>query len=185
MVTLAFCLPAQAEILVFKTTTTGQQLNLETNVVEKKKENGYLIINADLSNPNNITVGEAQFLHYETEAGKKVQNTAIPSNVQIFLVDNGKTKKMLLRCFDEVTGTYIVVNGTASLRNIGEIQRYISGSLSGSSVWRQVDYFTGSGSITLALDLKATQLANTQSSSVTQIIENYSILEQTKGYTTE
>jgi len=91
-----------------------------------------------------------------------------------------------MRCFDSETGTYIVLTGTASLKDIGGIQRYVAAGMSGNSIWQQVDYFTGSCNMKLALDLKATKLANIQSQSVTQIITNYSqILEQTKGYTAE
>ncbi|MGA2070650.1 MAG: hypothetical protein ABSG97_04810, partial [Sedimentisphaerales bacterium] len=58
--------------------------------------------------------------------------------------------------------------------------------LSGNDVWQQQDYMTGSGSIRMMLDLKATKSANIQSETVTQLIENYEqILEQTKGYIPE
>jgi hypothetical protein len=186
IVTLAFCLPAQAEILAFKTATSGQQLDVATKAIEKKKEGGYLVINANLSNTASITVSEAQYLHYETKAGRKIQNTTIPSDMEIILVDNGKSKKMILRCFDATTGTYIVVNGTAVLKDIGGIQRYTAGSLNGSSVWQQVDFRTGSGTTKLAIDIKTTQLANTQNKTVSQVIQSYELtLEQTKGYTPE
>jgi hypothetical protein len=183
---LAFCSPVQAEILAFKTSTSGQQLDVATKIIEKKKEGGYLVINANLSNTANITVSEAQYLHYETKAGRKIQNTTIPSDMEIILVDNGKSKKMILRCFDGTTGTYIVVNGSAVLKDIGGIQRYTAGSLSGSSVWQQVDFRTGSGSTKLSIDIKTTQLANTQNKTVSQVIQSYeTTLEQTKGYTPE
>ena len=41
---------------------------------------------------------------------------------------------MILRCFDETTGTYMVVYGNASLKDIGGISRYV-GNLSGNNVW--------------------------------------------------
>jgi hypothetical protein len=185
IVTLALCLPAQAEILIFKTATNGQQLDVATKIVEKKKESGYLVINADLSNPSSVTVTETQFMHYETKTGRKVQYTTIPSAVELILVDSGKGKKMLLRFFDDTTGTYIVVYGNASLKDIGGIQRYVTGSLSGSSVWRQEDFRTGSGSTRLSMDLKATQTANIQHKSIQNVIEEYSQALAVKGYSPE
>jgi hypothetical protein len=185
IVTLALCLPAKAEILVFKTATDGQQLDIANKVVEKKKEGGYLVINADLSNTNNVTISEVQYLHYETKAGTKIQNTTVPSEVEIIMTDNGKSKKVILRCFDGTTGTYIVVNGNALLKDIGGISRYIAGSLSGSCVWRQVDFRTGSGSTKLAIDIKATQTANIQQKTVANIIEGYSQTLTAKGYSAE
>jgi hypothetical protein len=116
----------------------------------------------------------------------KVRNTTKPSDMEIILVDNGKGKKMTLRCFDETTGTYMVVYGNASVKDMGGIQRYAASSLSGSSVWRQVDYRTGSGSIKLKLDIKATKLANTTpGKTIAQIIEGYSLTLVTKGYSAE
>jgi hypothetical protein len=185
IVTLAFCLPARAEILIFKTATNGQQLDVASKVVEKKKESGYLVINADLSNTNSITVNEAQYLHYETKTGIKMQYTTIPSDVEIIIVDYGKGKKMVLRCFDATTGTYIAINGNASLKDIGGIQRYAAGSLKGNCVWRQVDFRTGSGSTRLALDIKATKAANTGGKTIENIIEEYSQALIAKGYSAE
>ncbi len=77
IVALAFCLPAQAEILIFQTSTSGQQLQIADKVVEKKSEKGYLVINTDLANPDNVTVSEAQFLHYEKMGSDKIQYTTI------------------------------------------------------------------------------------------------------------
>ena len=183
IVTMALCLPTQAEILIFKTATVGQQLDVSNKVVEKKKESGYLVINADLSNTNNITVSEAQYLIYGINAGMKAQNTTMPSDVQIIMVDSGKGKKMILRCFDATTGTYIVVNGNASSKDIGSgIPRYVAGSLSGDSVWQQADFRTGYGSFKLALDLKATMTANAQSKTVVSVIGEYSTALSNKGY---
>lgn len=186
IVTLALCLPVQAEILVFKTATIGQQFDVANKVVEQKKESGYLVINADLSNPNSVTISETQFLHYETKTGRKIQYTTLPSDAELILVDHGKGKKMILRFFDDTTGTYMVLYGNAFLKDIGGLSRFIAIGLSGNDVWRQQDYMTGSGSIRMTLDLKATRLANIQSTTVTQLIENYEqILEQTKGYIPE
>lgn len=185
IVALAFCLPAQAEMLIFKTATKGQQLDVANKVVEKKKEGGYLVINADLSNTSSVTVSEVQYLHYEIKAGIKVQYTTMPRDVEIILVDYGKSKKMVLRYFDETTGTYIVVNGNALLKDIGGIQRYVAGGLSGNSVWRQVDFRTGSGSTRLGIDIKATQTANIQHKAVENIIEEYSQTLTVKGYSAE
>ena len=185
IVTLAFCLPSQAEILVFKTATTGQQLDIANKVVEKKKEGGYLVINADLSNTNNVTISEVQYLHYETKVGARVQNTTVPSDVEIIFTDSGKSKKIILRCFDETTGTYILVNGTALLKDIGGISRYVAGSLNGNCVWRQVDFRTGSGGTKLAIDIKATQTANLQHKTVENVIEEYSKTLTARGYSGE
>jgi hypothetical protein len=185
IVALAFCLPAQADILVLKTATGGQQLDIATKAIEKKKEGGYFVINADLSNADNITVSEVQYLHYETKEGIKTQNTTIPSDVEIIMVNYGKGKKMILRCFDGLTGTYIAVSGSASLKDIGGIQRYIAGSLKGSSVWRQVDFRTGSGATKLAIDIRATKAANTQQKTVSDVIEEYSQMLAAKGYSAE
>jgi hypothetical protein len=186
MVAFAFCVPVRAEILIFKTAIGGQQFDVANKVVEQKKECGYLVINADLSNPNSVTISETQYLHYETKAGRKIQYTTLPSDAELILVDYGKGKKMVLRFFDDTTGTYMVLYGNASLKDIGGLSRYIARSLSGNNVWRQQDYMTGSGSTRMSLDFKATQLANIQSKTVTQLIESYEqILEQTKGYAPE
>jgi hypothetical protein len=101
------------------------------------------------------------------------------------MVDYGKSKKMVLRCFDDTTGTYMVVNGSASLKDIGGIQRYIAGSLKGSSVWRQVDFRTGSGDTKLAIDIRTTKTANTQQKTVSNVIEEYSQMLAAKGYSAE
>ena len=186
MAVFAFCVPVRAEILIFKTSIGGQQFDVANKVVEQKKESGYLVINADLSNPSSVTVSETQFLHYETKTGRKIQYTTLPSDAELILVDYGKGKKMILRFFDDTTGTYMVLYGNASLKDIGGLSRYIAVGLSGNDVWRQQDYLTGSGSIKIMLDLKATRLANIQSKTVTQLIESYEqLLEQTKGYIPE
>jgi len=191
MVALALCLPARAEILVFQTSTSGKQLfiNDENKTVEKKSERGYFVIEADLSNPDSVTISDALFLHYEQKAGSKIQYTTIlnPAYMDLLLVDNGKKKQMVLRWFDNVTGTYTVVDGTAAMKTIGaDLQRYTASSLSGNSVWRQVDFRTGSGNIKLKLDAKATNLANnTAGMTVKAIIEAYSQVLETKGYSSE
>jgi hypothetical protein len=185
IVILAFCLPAHADILVFKTATTGQQLDVANKIVEKKKEGGYLVINANLSNTNSITVSEAQYLHFETKAGMKVQYTTIPSDVDIIMVDYGKGKKMILRCFDISTGTYIVINGNALLKDIGGILRYAAANLSGSSVWQQLDFRTGSGTTKLLLDTMATKTANLENKTVESMIDGFSQSLTAKGYNAE
>jgi hypothetical protein len=187
MITLAFCLPAQAEILIFKTATTGQQFDIENKLLERKKEGGYFVIDADLSNPDSVSVNEAYHLHYETRAGNKIQYTTILGDVEVILIDAGKGKKMVLRYFDEPTGTYMVVYGTATLKDIGSLRRYVAGSLSGHDVWRQQDFRTGSGSIRLRLDINASRTANTTpGKTAMQIIDEYEqTLETTKGYIPE
>jgi hypothetical protein len=78
----------------------------------------------------------------------------------------------------------MVVYGDAKLKNIGGISRYV-GNMSGNSVWIEPDFRTGSGSIKLSLDTKATTLANTTGQTITQIIEGYSQPLITKGYSAE
>lgn len=186
IVILAFCVPVRAEILIFSTSTGGQQFDVANKTVEQKKESGYLVIDADLSNPNSVTVSETQYLHYETKAGRKIQYTTLPSDAELILVDYGRGKKMILRFFDDTTGTYMVLYGNAYLKDIGGLSRYTALALGGNNVWRLQDYMTGSGNVRMTLDLKATKLANTQSKTVTQLIESYEqILEQTKGYMPE
>jgi hypothetical protein len=185
MVALAFCLPVQAEILIFKTATSGQQLDIGNKVVEKKKENGYFVIDAYLANPDSVVINTAYHLHYETKTGKKIQYATVPGNVELIMITYGKGKKMILRYFDETTGTYMVVCGNASMKDIGGIRRYV-GNMSGNNVWIEPDYITGSGSIKLNLDIKATKLANiTPGKTITQIIEGYSQTLITKGYSAE
>lgn len=186
IVAFAFCVPVRAEILIFKASISGQQFDVANNIVEKKKESGYLVINADLSHTNSVTVSETQYLHYETKAGRKIQYTTLPSDAELILVDHGKGKNMIMRFFDDTTGTYMVLYGNASLKNIGGLSRYVAIGFNGNDVWRQQDYMTGSGIVRMTLDLKATKLANIQSKTVTQLIESYGqILEQTKGYIPE
>ncbi|MBN2019430.1 MAG: hypothetical protein JW749_04325 [Sedimentisphaerales bacterium] len=182
LLALAFCLPAQAEILVFKTTTSGQQFDVGNNLISSKKEGGYLVINADLSNPDNIVVSEAQHLHYEKWAGNPTQNTTLVNDVEILLIDTNKGKQMLLRCFDDTTRRYMVSYGKASLKDIGNIQRYIAGSLKGNDVWKLLDFKTGSANIKLRLDLKATKNANIEGKTVSEIIGEYEELLEQKGY---
>jgi hypothetical protein len=181
---VAFCLPASAELLVFQTITTGQQFDVENKIVEKKKERGYLVINADLSNTSSVIVSEAYHLHYEKKAGVKIQYTTIlnAADVELILVDFGKNKKMVLRWFDDPTGTYTVVQGTTAIKDIGGLQRYAPGSLSGHAVWREVDFRTGSATVKFKFDLKTSQLANTQDKSATDIIDEYEQLLIQKGY---
>jgi hypothetical protein len=188
MVTMAFCLPAQAEILIFKTATIGQQLDAANKVVEKKKEGGYLVINADLSNQSNITISEAQHLYYEKKASGPTQNTAImeADEVEMILADYGKAKKMTLRYFDTDNGIYKTAFGNTKLKDIGNgILRYVPSSLSGASVWKEPDFRTGSGTFKLILDIKATKTANIQSKTVVTIIEEYSQALAAKGYIAE
>jgi hypothetical protein len=184
---IAFCLPAYADVLVFQTSTSGQQLDVENKIVEKKSERGYLVINADLSNPNSVSVNEAYHLHYEKKAGNNIQYTTIldPGNMEIILVNYSRSKKMTLRWFDDPTGTYTAVFGTAALKDIGGFSRYISSSLSGNIVWREQDFRTGSGTIRVRLDISATKLANSTSQTAVSIIEGYSLALASKGYNAE
>ena len=181
---LAFCLPVRAEILIFKTSITGQQFEAEGNIVEQKKENGYFVINTDLSNTSGVTISEAYHLHYETRSGNKIQYTSIldTAGVEIILIDNGKAKKMVLRYFDESAGKYMVLYGTAASKDIGGLQRYVPSSLSGHAVWREVDFKTGSGIVKFKLDLAATKLANTQARTAIDILDEYEQMLETKGY---
>jgi hypothetical protein len=187
MVAIAFCLPAQAEILIFQTTTSGQQFGVENRIVEKKSERGYFVIDADLSNPDSIIINEAYHLHYELKAKAKTQYTTIldRENIELILVDNGKSKTTVLRWFDDPTGTYTVVYGTATLKDIGGLQRYAASSSSGNIVWREQDFRTGSGSIKLKLDINATKTANLQDKSAIQVIDEYEQMLIAKGYTAD
>ncbi len=185
MITLAFCLPARADILIFQTATSGQQIRVSDNIVESKKERGYLVIDADLSNPDAVVVNEAHHLHYELNEGEKIQYTTILTDdeVEIILIDFGNNKKMILRYFDVSEGIYETAYGTAKLTDIGGPVRYTARSLTGHSVWKQPDYKTGSGKIRLRLDVKATKEANEQSKTAIQLIESYEeMLQETKGY---
>lgn len=184
---LAFCLPTNAELLVFQTGTGGQQLDVENKIVEKKGERGYLVIDADLSNPNSVTVNEAYYLHYEKKAGNKIQYTTIlnPDNMEIILVNYSRYKKMVLRWFDDPTGTYTVVFGTATLKDIGGLWRYTATSIGGCSVWREQDFRTGFAVVRVRLDIKATKLANLSSQTAVSIIEEYSRTLETLGYNPE
>ena len=183
---IAFCLPVHAETLVFQTSTSGQQLNIETKVVEKISELGYLIIDADLSDPNNVVVNEAYHLHYKKIGNSGIQYTTIlsPDNMEIILVNYSRYKKMTIRWFDDPTGTYTVVIGTATLKDLGGgLWRYAAVSPTGSSVWREQDFRTGSGSIRLSLNTKATSL--NQGKSAPDITAEYENMLTLKGYNPE
>jgi len=186
---LAFCLPAYAELLIFQTTTTGNQLNVENAGIEKKRERGYLVIDADLSNSDAVVVNEAYHLRYETRDEIKIQYTTFfdPENVELILVNQGagSSKKMMIRCFDETTGTYTVAFGTATIKDIGGLQRYTASSVSGSAVWRELDFRTGSASFKLRLNMAATKLANTEGKTAEEVLEEYEIALTAKGYNPE
>ena len=189
MVAFAFCVPARAEILVFKTGTKGTQFKADNQIIEKKNESGYFVINTDLADINHIAVNEVYHLHYEKNGKVKTQFTTIldVNNVELIMVPSGKSITMVMRYFDGTTGTYMAAFGKAKSRDIGNLQyRYVAGGLGGSCVWKQQDYITGSGSISFRLDIKATVLANTQNKTAVQIINEYEqTLAQTKGYTPE
>ena len=184
-VTLAFCLPVNAELLVFKTITTGQQLNTQTQVVEKKNEQGFLVLNVDMANPAGIIVNEAYHLTYATKSKVKIQATTIlnPQNVELILApNNGKNAKMILRWFDDPTGTYAVVSGTVKKTDIGGLYRSIALSASGNIVWRLQDYMTGYGSISLKLDTADTKASNTKGMTAIDTVETLSQYLVSKGY---
>jgi hypothetical protein len=183
---LAFCLPAQAELLVFKTSTIGQQFEITRNLIERKNERGYLVIDADLSNPDSIIVNDVYHLHYENKAGIKSQYTTHVENMEILLIASGASKKMLLRYFDESIRIYQIVYGTASVKDIGSgTLRTLASSLTGHAVWREPDYITGSGSFKLRLDTKATRNANIAGKTITQVIDEYTQMLVLKGYSNE
>jgi hypothetical protein len=188
MIMFALSVSARADILIFKTSTSGQQLDIANKVTGTEREQGYLIINADLSNPDGVTISEADYLHYQTKGAEKNQFTQLldVNNVDMILVNSGKSnKKMTLRWFDEPTGTYTVVYGVATSKDIGGFNRFAASSSGGHSVWRQVDFRTGSGSVRLSLDIKATRIANTQGKSVQDVISEYEQMLQLKGYSAE
>jgi hypothetical protein len=181
----ALCLPAGAEVLVFQTSTSGQQLDIPNQVVSKKSDRGYLVLDVDMSNLASIIVNEAYHLTYGKTAGAKTQSTIIldPQNVEMILAaNNGSSVKMVLRWFDNPTGTYTVVSGSAKSTDIGGIQQTIAKSATGSSVWRLLDYMTGSSSISLKLDATDTKLANTQNQMALDVLESLSQLLESKGY---
>jgi hypothetical protein len=60
-----------------------------------------------------------------------------------------------------------------------------SSSVRGSSVWRQVDFRTGAGSVKLTLDIKSTKAANAQSKSVETVIGEFEQKLTTLGYSAE
>jgi hypothetical protein len=188
MITLALSIPARADILIFKTKTSGQQLDVANKIVEKKSERGYLVLNADMSNSDSVTISEADYLHYEKKGASKTQFTQIldTDDVEIMLVNFGKSnKKMILRWFDQPTGSYTVVYGTATSKDLGGFNRFVATSVLGSGVWRQVDFRTGSGPVRLTLDIKATRVANLQSKTVQDVIGEYEQLLETQGYSAE
>ena len=182
---VALSLPVQAETLVFKTVISGQQLNVENKVGEKIKERGYLIIDADMSDSDSIVVNAAYFLHYVKQGTSKTQYTTIlnPDNIDIILAESGKGKVMLIRWFDDPTGTYTVVSGSAKLKDIGGFLRYVASSVKGNSVWREIDFRTGSGGLKLRLDIKATVLQ--QGNPAANIAAEYENMLQAKGYNPE
>ncbi len=185
---LAFCLPAQADILILRTKTGGRQFDSGEEILLKKKEYGYLVIDGDLADPYNVTLNEVYHLHYEKTAEGKTQYTTIldTDEVELIMIDYGAKKKMVLRYFDDVAGTYQVVFGNAASKDIGGIQRYVAGGLKGQVVWKLQDFITGSGNVRLKLDIKATKQANEENKTAFQVINEYEqMLEQTKGYTTE
>ena len=182
---LTFCLPVNAVVLVFQTTNRGQQLDISTQKVEKKSDRGYLVLDVDMSNSASVIVNEAYFLTYVSKAGVKTQSTIIldPQNVEMILAaNNGKSVKMILRWFDDPTGTYTVVSGTAKNTDIGGIKQLIATSASGSSVWRLQDYMTGYASITLKLNTTNTRPANTQGKAAIDVLESLSLLLEAKNY---
>jgi hypothetical protein len=182
---IAFYLPVYAETLIFQTSTIGQQLNVENKTGEKINEGGYLIIDADLSNPASIVVNAAYYLHYTKKGLSKTQYTTIlnPENMEMVLADSGRSKIMFIRWFDDPTGTYTVVSGTATLKDIGGLLRYTAGSASGNSVWREIDFRTGSGSLKLRLDIKAT--ISRQGNPAANIAAEYENMLKAKGYNPE
>jgi hypothetical protein len=182
---IAFYLPVYAETLIFKTSTSGQQLNVENKTDEKINERGYLIIDADMSNPDSIVVNEAYHLHYTKKTQSGIQYTTIlnPDNMEIILADSGKSKNMFIRWFDNPTGTYTVVKGTAKLKDLGGLLRYTALSAAGNSVWREIDFRTGSGSLKLRLDIKATILR--QGNPAAGIATEYENMLKAKGYNPE
>lgn len=184
----ALCLPANAEVLVFQTTTSGQQLNIPNQVVTKKSDHGYLVLDVDMSNLASIIVNEAYHLTYVSKAGVKTQATIIldPQNVEMILAtNNGSSTKMILRWFDNPTGTYTVASGSAKSTDIGGVKQTIATSASGSSVWRLLDYMTGYSSMTLRLDAKDTKSANSLSKTALDVLESLSLLLESKGYRTD
>ncbi len=189
MAVLACSLPVEAEILVFATSTSGQQFDIPGKKLEAKAEHGYMVLDVSLADVNNIVVNGAYHLHYEKKAGVKVQNTTIfdSNDVELTLVDLGKTKRMVLQYFDSEDEAYKVVYGTARLTTIGGgLQRYVPGSLSGHGVWKQQDFRTGSGQLVLRLSITATRTANDQHASATDIIDAYEQTLLTKsGYSPE
>ena len=192
VIALAFCLPAQAETLIFKTYIRGEQFNIENDIVERKKELGYLVMDVDLSDTNNVIINEAYHLHCEKKGREKTQYTTVLNidEMELALLDYKRnTKKMVLRIFDDLTGTYQNVYGTAKIRKLGkttDLRRYIATSLKGHCVWREQGFRTGSGYFVLRLDTRATMLANDQSQNIQTIIEGYEQLYYVKyGYELE
>jgi hypothetical protein len=141
-----------------------------------------------MSNPDSIVISEAYHLHYAKKGSSKIQYTTIlnPDNMEIVMADSGKSKNMFIRWFDDVnnpTVTYTVVNGTAKLKDIGGLLRYTAASASGKSVWRDLDFRTGSGGLKLRLDIKATVLR--QGNSAADITAEYENILAVKGYNPE
>jgi hypothetical protein len=183
-VALAFCLPANAVVLVFRTATSGQQLNISTQVIGKKSDHGYLVLDVDMSIPASAVVNEAYYLTYESNNGIKTQSTIIldPLNVELIMASNNNKMKMILRWFDDPTGTYTVVSGNAKNTDIGGIKETVATSAKGDSVWRLQDFMTGYGSISLKLDKNETKSANTQSKTAIDTVEELSQSLISKGY---
>jgi hypothetical protein len=138
-----------------------------------------------MSNSDSIVVSAAYFLHYTKQGTSKTQYTTIlnPDNMGIILADSGKSKVMLIRWFDDPTGTYTVVSGKAKLKDIGGFLRYVVLSAKGNSVWREIDFRTGSGGLKLRLDIKATVLQ--QGNPAADIAAEYENMLKAKGYNLE
>lgn len=185
---LAMCLPVSAEILIYKVTSTGQQLDVSNQDAENKSDHGYMVLDADLSNPAEVLINEAYYLSYVSKAGVKTQSTLIldPQNVELIVnAHDGSKSKMILRWFDSPTGTYTVAAGTAKSTDIGGDVQLIASSAKGSSVWRLQGYMTGNSSISLKLDSTNTKSANTQGKSALDVLESLSQYLDSKGYRTD
>jgi hypothetical protein len=78
-----------------------------------------------------------------------------------------------------------VVAVPSTAKDLGGLTEYVATSASGSSVWRLQDFRTGAGDIKLKLASSDTKLANMQGKFAIDVIEEYSLALQEKGYSAE
>jgi hypothetical protein len=191
LVVLGVCLPAYGDVLVYKTTLSGDVMG--TGGMKKGKIRGYLVLEVNSFSLSDWQVAGAAHVLYMKDGKKKWRSSYQQSYLELYRYQVTSKKGMLLV---DSGFNYDLANCYGSVESVvyGEVKRTLVGTgspkpkvpskMKGHSLvyGDAVDDWTGSGKQTAKLHRKRTKNANKNGKSLSQVVDGIVNSLAAKGY---